>query len=370
MSIPNSYVSGSIGGGSSPSGDVKFQYKGFTQTKNSYQLTTRETYQGTKQELQYRRDNNSTWAIRYNHPDFGTIDNVQITQNDGPFWKAVITYNKVLDNGIPISIDHKNKPQEHSVDIIMYSAPIQKHPNYDFRWNHVLFTTSVPLATWSNAFYTANTQYHTTHPEFNPNDPYNSKWTEDYASFLVNRLGDGKQHPLLDVIWGRDMNEKPRQNRYYYEVNQITWNVSMISAAGWMVRQPMQKPGIEYWNKATYSITETGRYTKKKDCEWALKTGGLITFPDLGDFGIQKYYHPEVLTAALSAMNGYWLCEGGQINYDGKYYNASCKYTWCLLNQGWDQDVYQFYDSKQAYQTASIANKDPILTGTVPTTQW
>ena len=366
MSLPNSYVSGSIGGGTSPSGDVKFQYKGFTQTKNSYQLTTRETYQGTKQELQYRRDNNSTWAIRYNHPEFGTIDNVQITQNEGPFWKAVITYNKVLDNGIPISIDHSNKPQEHSVDIVMYSAPIQKHPNYDYRWNHILFTTKVSDDTWNSAMNIVNLAYAADHPGWTAN----SKWTDEFASYLVNTLGDGVWDVKLDVLFGRDMNEKPRQNRFIYEVNPTTFNISLLSSIGWCVRQPMQKPGIEYWNKATYSITETGRYTKKNDCQWALKTGGLITFPDMGDFGIQKYYHPEVLTAALPDMNGYWLCEGGQINYDGKYYNASCKYTWCLLNQGWDQDVYQFYDSKQAYKTASIANKDPILTGTVPTTQW
>ena len=370
MSKPNSYISGSIGGGTSPSGDVKFQYKGFTQTKNSYQLTTKETYQGTKQKLQYNRDNLSTWAIGYNNTDFGTIDNVQITQNEGPFWKAVITYNKVLNNGIVITTGNRNKPQEHSVDIIMYSAPIQKHPNYDYRWNHVLFTTDVPLSAWSNTFYAVNQAWHDIDSSFDPNNPYGSKWTDKYADYLVNTMGDGKVHPLIDVIWGRDINEKPRQNRYYYEVNQITWQINLISAAPWCVRQPMQKPGIEYWQKATYSITESGRYTSKSDCQWALKEGGLIAFPSMGDFGIQKYYHPEVTSSPLSTMKGYWLCEGGQITYDGKYYNASCKYTWCLLDQGWDQDVYQFYDSKQTYKTASTTNKDPILTGTVPTTQW
>ena len=48
MSIPSSYTQGSIGGGSSPSGDVKFTYLGFQQTKNSDSLITKVTYQGTK----------------------------------------------------------------------------------------------------------------------------------------------------------------------------------------------------------------------------------------------------------------------------------------------------------------------------------
>lgn len=370
MSIPNSYSQGSIGGGTSPSGDVKFQYKGFTQTKNSYQLTTKVTYQGTKQKLQNERDKNSTWAIGYDHPDFGRIDSVQITQQGGPFWKAVLTHNKVLNNGITINIDHENQPQEHSVDIIMYSAPIQKHPNYDFRWNHVMFTTKVSNSDWNDAEAHANARYALTHPNWSVINPQNNKWTDDYADFLVNEIGDGSYNPLLYIIWGRDLNEKPRQNRYYYEVNPNTWAPTMISAIGWGVREPMQKPGIQYWNLATYSITESGRYNRLSAAQWALKTGGLITYPSMGDFGIQKYYHPDNLTCALSAVKGYWLCEGGQINYDGKYYNASVKYTWCLLDSGWDQDVYQFYDSISAYQQASIQNKDPLLDGTVPKTTW
>ena len=45
-----------------------------------------------------------------------------------------------------------------------------------------------------------------------------------------------------------------------------------------------------------------------------------------GDFGIVK------------KLGGNWLCEGGSVSYDGKYWIATC--TYAHSPDGWDKDLY------------------------------
>lgn len=393
MSIPSSYASGSIGGSNNAMGDMKYKLEGFSQTKNADNLVTRISYQGTKERLENELYNNVAWKIGTNDLMWGQLESIDIQQDNGVFWSAVLNYNKVLDDGSDIPASALG-PQHSSLDISMYSVPIQKHPNYDYRWNHYLFGTrdsnysyyngdsAVTIDTWysflEEAFVPAfQSQLGKTYAQltaaYGPNwiNSPNIKFTAQMGQYISNWAGAGYYYPSLDVVWGKDMNERPRQGRYVYDYSEDGITIQDRYVVPYQVLIEAQKPGIEFFDLPTYQITQSGRYKDKTKCNWCLRKGGLIAYPQMGDYGIQKYVHPGNLTCPLSALKGYWLCEGGNIQFDGKYYNATCKYTWDILDEGWDQDVYLFYNSRKYYQDQSKANPNSIMgNATLSTTVW
>lgn len=361
MSIASSYVSGSIGGSTGARGDVKFKYLGFTQTKNNDALITQETYQGTKEQLTYRRDNNSTWAIGYQHDTYGRLQTVVINQDAGPFWVATINYNKPLNNGITIT-SNANSPQQTNLDVSMFSMPIEKNLHYDYRWDHFLFCTNMNVMT--EYLLSKDLPWLIVDEETGDitysDDFWDTQITTEMADQIVTDCSNGKFNPLLDVMWAIDLNERPKEPRNAWNVNDETHRVISLSACQWAVYYKAKKPGVSYFDLPTYTITETGKYTSKTNCRWALQRGGMLAFPVSGDFGIQKYYHPGVAAGSLTA--GYWLCQGANIDFDGKYYNCSCRYTWSPDPYGWDLQMYSFYKSWNEYRSKSSANPNPILT--------
>ena len=66
-----------------------------------------------------------------------------------------------------------------------------------------------------------------------------------------------------------------------------------------------------------------------KQASWALSNrAGLIATPQNGDFDIVKKY------------GGNWLCEGGNVSYDGNYWIATCTYTHSPDKDGWESKLY------------------------------
>ena len=55
---------------------------------------------------------------------------------------------------------------------------------------------------------------------------------------------------------------------------------------------------------------------------------GRIAEPINGDFGIVKKF------------GGNWLCDGGSIQWDGKYWVATLTYTHSGDSKGWDRSLY------------------------------
>lgn len=368
MSIPNNYTSGNIGGGNSPSGDVKFTYLGFEQTKNSESLFTKVTFQGTKEKLIYERDNNPTWAIGYWSQQYGRLQSIDIDQDAGPFWHATQNFNYPLNNGITIHYGDDGQAQESSLDISMMSLPIQKALRYDYRWNHALIcTTSGTAATTPGDQHNVPvgfTQLNNLIASLGQQYAYNMRWTEKMAYTIYNKSKSAEWKGKLKLQWLDDPSVTPdRGLADWSEQNQqgkplpknLVWNV---------VYYP-QKPGIDNFDVPVYTITESGKYTSRLSCAWAIKKGGVLAFPDLGDYGIQMYYHPN-LSAATSGdtPSCYWLCDGGNVEFDGKYYNATCKYTYSWEPTGWDRQLYGIYQSWNQYLTQS-KNNASTYTGNV-----
>ena len=340
--MSNSYTSGSIGGSSTPG--VKFAYLGFSQTKTNNSLNTQQVFQSTKQQLQYERDNNSTWQIGYVHPDYGRVESVNIEQKD-TFWNATINYTNPLNNGIIITTPSDNdQPYNSNLDITMLSLPLEKHPNYVYNWNHLLISVFPNISL-------------THYPDIDP-----TKIPKEIAMEIINN-GSGY------FRWIKDQSQipvEPMMVSAYDQQGEVvevmrSWVIASIGPQGTdnFTQINRLKPGVEYYQVPTYEITEWGQYSSKSQCRWALVQGGQLAYPRLGDFGIQNYYHPELLTGTLTA--GYWLCEGGNITYDGKYYNATCKYIWSPQPSGWDLDLYNFFSGFAYYKQRSQTNPNPIV---------
>jgi hypothetical protein len=96
---------------------------------------------------------------------------------------------------------------------------------------------------------------------------------------------------------------------------------------GWQIIMSKQKPGYESYSYPIYELTETSKHGNKQQAGWAVaKKAGKIDFPTNGDFDI------------VQKFGGNWLCEGGSISYDGKYWIANC--TFAHSPDGWDLDLY------------------------------
>lgn len=340
MSI--NYTSGSIGGSSTPG--VKYSYLGFSQTKTNNSLNTQQVFQSTREGLQSMMSDEPTWQINYQHPKFGRLESINLEQKD-TFWNATLNYTNPLNNGIIITTPDNDQPYNTNLDITMLSLPLEKHPNYVYNWNHLLISLTQLVV----------------FPTIPIPDP--KKISKDTAMRMYN-AGKGQ------LRWIKDQSQIPvgKEQRIIYDEHGepassvlAPWVIASIGQTvdGEFTKVQRLKPGVEYYEIPTYEITEWGQYNSPSQCKWALVAGGKLAYPRLGDFGIQNYQHPDLLTGTLTA--GYWLCEGGNITFDGKYYNATCKYIWSPQPSGWDLDLYDFFSGFAYYKQRSQLNPNPVV---------
>ena len=243
------------------------------------------------------------------------------------------------------------------------SLPLQKAYLYDYRWNHCLIATTSGTGTT-----TAGTQSAAPAGFTELNNlitslgyTYNQRWTEAIAFRIYNAGKGGKYAKSLDLQWLDDPSVTPDRGLADW-TEQNPDNKPKPKNLPWNVVYYPQKPGVESWSHPIYTITQSGKYTSRLSCAWAIKKGGTLAFPDLGDYGIQMYAHPNLSSATSSdTPSCYWLCQGGTIEYDGKYYNASCKYTYSPEPTGWDRQLYAIFQSWSQYLSDSKDNKNPVV---------
>jgi len=91
----------------------------------------------------------------------------------------------------------------------------------------------------------------------------------------------------------------------------------------------MTKPGVSSYDFPIYELTEKSKHINKSKAAWAVtKKAGKIATPDNGDFDI------------VSKFGGNWLCEGGTVSFDGRYWIATVTYVHSPDSNGWDADLY------------------------------
>lgn len=307
----------SIGNGTN-NPNVEMEYKGFTQTRTDDTLNTQITYQSTKEKLQSVMT--STYKVGTNDTTYGRIDRLNLTQDAGPFWNLVVEYNQPLSAGIIITTGNDNKATQNSLTVRMLSLPIQSHPNYKYIWNHSLASN-----------------YGSSQIAYSEISGLNAQQAADFAaahSGRVRWISNDSQLPTEPLVVE---NEGSEDVFTYY----------------WKVEFEMTKPGVTSYDFPTYEIVQNARHKSRNNAAWSLATkSGKLKFPTYGDFGLQsKFYSGDANSGKY-----HWLCLGGGVSFDGKYWIANCTYQWSPDPNGWDLQMYEV-----ASGGYSKNNNNPIL---------
>lgn len=177
------------------------------------------------------------------------------------------------------------------------SNPIENHPNYRKKWNYNLYylgaypSESDYIDAWNNA--TAENEMiaaggtYTGPTNFNPANTY--------------------------YCWGKGVADCGSAPDGYI----------------WVKLKNMTKPGIETYDYPVYEMTQYGKHKNKSQAGWAVSSKiGKTAKPTKGDFGID------------AKLAGNWLCEGGQVRHNGKYWVSALTYVFSGNGKNWDDDIY------------------------------
>lgn len=307
----------SIGNGTS-NPNVELKYKGFEQNRTDQSLNTQITFQSTQQKLQDVMS--TTYKVGTQDATYGRIDSLKLTQDAGPFWNLIVTYNQPLSAGVIITTGNDDKATQNSLTVRMLSLPIESHPNYKYIWNHSLASN-----------------YGSSQIAYSEISGLNAQQAADFAaahSGRVRWISNDSQLPTEPLVVE---NEGSEDVFTYY----------------WKVEFEMTKPGVTSYDFPTYEIVQNARHKSRNNAAWSLATkSGKLKFPTYGDFGLQSKFYPSDATN----QKYHWLCLGGGVNFDGKYWIANCTYQWSPDPNGWDLQMYEV-----ASGGYSKNNNNPIL---------
>ena len=281
---------------------VVLKYLGETHAKDTNGIrTTVLTYQGTKDVILSAVNARSIGG--WDDSISGYLTDINVKQDSGPFWNAVLTYSSSWSNGLTIHIGKSSNPTIYTCNTIMKSMPLQTRDNYCYIWNHTLIyldadNFSQHLQTLVNNNTAGNI----------------SGWN---STNYLNLINSASGH----LKWIKDDSQRPTDPVYETpEATEQNPNPTPVPHY-WKIAYAMTKPGVEYYEFPTYEITEASRSTQAPDW-WKSKLPGKVVAP----------------TDTMGIQTGEWLCHGGQLRYDGKAYDASCTYQW--TPDTWDRDLY------------------------------
>lgn len=255
---------------------VTLKYQGFSQVKTSNGNQTVQIYIGLENQIK-------KFASKYqigSTSKIGTLQNINVVQDEGPFWLCELTWSTQKDsNGNDIADGTLAESKMSTLSIRMMSMPLESHPNYRTNWNYILIgLQGAVLPVWWATQTTGNVS-----------DPSIYKWVRD-----VNEI------PL-----------EAENGRY------------------WVMLANKMKKGVECYQMPIYQLTELSRHNSKSSAGWAVANKiGKISMPSNGDFGV------------VAKNGGNWLCEGGSVTYNGKKWQASCTFAHAP-GEGWDLDLYK-----------------------------
>jgi hypothetical protein len=279
--------------------DLKIKYKGFNRDNTDSYTTTTIIYQGTRELCE---EGFAEIQTSGHHDQYGNIESVRLFQDEGPIWNLEVKYS-ISKHGVGISSSTGSSygPKSSELTCRMMALPIESRDNYLKNWNYDLYSTNPKADRKPDFYYVAdakNDGIQGTAYEYkaDPLNPQEDLTTKNY------------------YYWAKSANDCPTLPN-----NQI-----------WYKRTDRDKPGVESFDYPVYEITESSKHTTMKQASWAVSNrAGCIAKPLNGDFDIVKKY------------GGNWLCEGGNVSYDGSYWIATCSYSHSPSKEGWDPDLYE-----------------------------
>lgn len=283
-------------------GGVALKYLGETYTKDTNGIrTTQITYQSTKDKL--LQAVNALSIGGYDDDISGFLTDINVKQDSGPFWNAVLTYSSSYSNGLTIHIGKSSSPTTYTCNTIMKSLALQTRANYEYIWNHTLI-------------YLDTENFNQAAMQALVGDI--SGWNSTNYLNLINSSSGHLQ-------WIKDDSQRPTDPVYEDQTTTVNGQTQTTSTPHyWKIAYAMTKPGVDYYEFPTYEITQSSRSTEQPDW-WRNELPGKVLLP-------------SAMNNTMGIEDGEWLCHGGQLRYDGKAYDASCSYQW--TPDQWDRDLY------------------------------
>ena len=211
---------------------LKLKHKSAVRSTNSGGASYRETYYGTRSEVETR---SAELAIGDRDPS-GEYELTawRTRQIGGPIYEIELVWENLNAGSNLRFLIGRHGPKEHTLDISVVSVPLEDHPDYRTNWNYCLAAkgTEETPAWWESA----------TDPVLNPTQRMNYRWVKTPSGTAA--LGEG-------------------------------WHLLK-----------MRTMNCESWLLPSYTITEFSRHCGLKDASWAAAArAGKICTPALGDFG-------------------------------------------------------------------------------------
>jgi hypothetical protein len=261
-------------------------YNGRTVDRDTNGISTTITYSGTKAEC-------DTWAaaqtVGATYPGLGKLSNTSVSQLEGAIYSVSARYqNANGDSGASgsevVPPDYSFGEYSASMNCSMLSTPLEQHPNYRTCWNYF-------LAARDDA---------STNPQWWPN--ITTPVITGANAELYRFLSSPSELPI-----GKD-----------------------DSGHSWAIVKNPVLPGVQSYDRALYTQTESARFRKRTDAvssiaQYANKIGTPINDP------------------GSPFVSGKWKCDNASVTWNNEYWLATL--TWTYSPDGWSSLLYDAVSS-------------------------
>lgn len=242
--------------------------------KTSGGITTVIAWNGTLDEMTELFNSEAAGVI---NTTYGELESIRLFQESPYIWCCEKKYSTDT-NGSSTSDKPHTVYGKKSATLkgSMLSLPLESHPKYRTCWNH--FLAVAPGASTSPS------------------------WWKSATDTLLSS-SDAQKY-----AWIKTAGEAP------------------VDAKGrWSIVKPL-KAGVETYDVAVYSVTETAKYSSSNSAGKAV-AGKLNKIGSPGtSFGIS---------------GGNWKCDDASVFYDGKDWFSTVTWTLSGDSDGWDKDLYK-----------------------------
>jgi len=217
---------------------LKLKHKSAVRSTNSGGASYRETYYGTRGEVEARSRALSI-GDRDRSGDY-ELTAWRTRQIGGPIYEIELVWENLNAGSNLRFLIGRHGPKEHTLDITVMPVPLEDHPDYRTNWNYCLAAKGTELT-----------------PE----------WWETATD------------PILSA-----------EERIYYRWVKTPSGVTALGENWHLLK--MRTMNCESWLSPSYTITELSRHCRLRDASWAAAArAGKICMPELGDFetGIESW---------------------------------------------------------------------------------
>ena len=243
-------------------------YQSLKAARDSEKRTSTYTYRGSRSEMETLAAGHTVGEVG----SAGRLKSLELRHREDTIWECELVYELSADGQSVDAPDHSWGVKSCRLRGSMLSRPLEAHPAYRTCWNHYLFArngvSTIPA------------------------------WRATATDTLV-----------------------PAADRDNY-----MWSKSLAGAQdGFKVLASPVKPGIDSFDTAVYTVTETARFR-------SASAAGAMVAAKLNRIGAPA--------ETFGNSNGNWKCDDAEVSWNGKYWLAKLAWTRSGDDDGWDSDLY------------------------------